>query len=217
MRLLSLLALLPLPAAAEVVDFEGMPIGSPPPGWTIATTGQGAASQWEVVADESSPAGARVLAQLSKDATAERSAIALHPAEPLANGAVTVRFKPVSGSVDRAAGIVWRYSDENNYYLVRANALEGDVVLYKVEQGRRTPLAPAGKGVERAVEAPVPAGRWSALRVAFMGTRFVVSFDDKPLFEVEDSTFTGPGRVGLWTKADSVTHFDAFELLPAVQ
>ena len=123
----------------------------------------------------------------------------------------------MSGNVDRAAGIVWRYRDENNFYLVRADALEGNVALYKVEQGRRTSLAPAGKGGAAAVQVPVPAGRWSTLRVAFMGTRFVVSFDEKPLFEVEDSTFAGPGRVGLWTQADSVTHFDAFDLLPAVE
>ena len=217
MKMVSLLALLPLAAAAEVVDFEGMPVGSPPAGWTTAQTGRGASPQWEIVTDESSPAGARVLAQLSKDAPAEGFAIALHPSEPLANGAVTVRFKPVSGTVDRAAGIVWRYRDENNYYVVRANALEGNVVLDKVEQGRRTALAPAGKGGQHAVEATVPSGRWSTLRVAFMGTRFVVSFDEKPLFEVEDSTFAGPGRVGLSTKGDSVTHFDAFDLLPAVQ
>jgi hypothetical protein len=122
----------------------------------------------------------------------------------------------VSGNVDRAAGLVWRYLDENNYYLVRANALEGNVVLYKVEGGRRTSLAPVGKGGEYGVAQSVPVGRWSTLRVAFMGSRFVVSFDDKPLFEVDDATFAGPGRVGVWTKADSVTYFDEFELLPAV-
>ena len=217
MKMLSLLALLPLAAAAEVVDFEGMPIGSPPTGWTIAKTGRGAAPQWEIVTDESSPAGARVLAQLSEDATAERFTLALHPAAPVENGAVSVRFKPVSGNVDRAAGIVWRYRDENNYYLVRANALEGNIVLYKVEEGRRTSLAPAGRSGGHGVEVLVPAGRWSTLRVAFMGPRFVVSFDEKPLFEVEDSTFADPGRVGLWTKADSVTRFDAFDLLLAVE
>src|SRR5262245_21766999 len=216
MKMLSLLALLPLAAAADVVDFEGMPIGSPPSGWTIAKTGGGADPHWEIVTDESSPSGARVLAQLSEDATAERFAVALHPAVPLENGAVSVRFKPVSGNVDRAAGIVWRSRDENNYYLVRANALEGNVTLYKVEEGRPTSLAAAGKG-QHAIEVPVPAGRWSTLRVAFMGTRFVVSFDEKPLFEVEDSTFADPGRVGVSTKADSVTHFDGFDLLPAVQ
>jgi len=217
MKKLALLALLPLAAAqAEVVDFEGMPVGSAPNGWTITKTDGGADPRWEIVADSTSPAGARVLAQLSEDATSQRFPLAIHPGGPMKNGAVSVRFKPVSGNVDRAAGLVWRYLDENNYYLVRANALEGNVVLYKVEGGRRTSLAPVGKRGEYGVEQPIPAERWSTLRVAFMGSRFVVSFDDQSLFEVEDATFEGPGRVGVWTKADSVTYFDGFELLPAV-
>ena len=74
MKIVSLLVLLPLAAAADVVDFEGLPIGSPPSGWTIAKTGQGAAPQWEIVTDESSPAGARVLAQLSAAAASGSSA-----------------------------------------------------------------------------------------------------------------------------------------------
>jgi hypothetical protein len=216
MRIVALLGLLPLAASAETVDFEGMPIGSPPAGWIVTKTDGGAEPQWEVVADSPSPAGARVLAQLSKDATSGRFPLAIHPGVALANGAVSVRFKPVSGNVDRAAGLVWRYRDENNYYVVRANALEGNVVLYKVENGRRTPLAPVGKPGQYGVEKAVPAERWSTLRVAFTGPRFVVSFDDESLFEVEDSTFTDAGRVGLWTKADSVTYFDDLELLPAV-
>jgi hypothetical protein len=218
MRMLPLLALLPLAAArAEVVDFEGMPIGSPPMDWTIVKTGAGGDPQWEIVSDSTSPAGARVLAQRSEDATPERLLLAIHPAMALSNGAVTVRFKPVSGNVDRAAGLVWRYRDESNYYVVRANALEDNVVLYKVEAGQRTALPPAGKSGEHAVAYVVPAGRWSTLRVAFMGPRFVVSVDSKPLFEVEDSTFAGPGKVGVWTQADSVTYFDEFDLLVAVE
>jgi hypothetical protein len=218
MKMLSLLALLPLAAArAEVVDFEGMPLGSPPSGWTFAQTGGGAAAQWEIFVDSTSPAGARVLAQRSEDATSERSMLAIHPAAALANGAVAVRFKPVAGSVERAAGLVWRYRDENNYYLVRASALDDDVALFKVQDGQRVSLQPAGQGGARVVEHAVPAGRWSTLRVAFMGARFVVSLDGKPLFEVEDATFTGAGKVGLWTKADSVTYFDELEVLVGVK
>jgi hypothetical protein len=216
MKGLALLALLPLAAGAETVDFEGMLLGAAPGGWTIAKTDGGADPQWEVVADSTSPGGARVLAQLSRDATSERFPLAIHPGPALVNGAVSVRFKPVSGDVDRAAGLVWRYRDENNYYLVRANALEDNVVLYKVENGRRTPLAPVGKPGQYGVEKAVPTERWSTLRVAFMGPRFVVSFDSEALYDVEDSTFADAGRVGLWTKADSVTYFDELEVLPAV-
>jgi hypothetical protein len=116
----------------------------------------------------------------------------------------------VSGRVDQAAGLVWRYRDENNYYIVRANALENNVVLYKVQDGRRTPLGPVGRTDDYGVKHPVPAGQWSTLGVSFDDTRFGVTFDGQALFEVIDSTFTDAGSVGLWTKADSVTYFDGF-------
>jgi hypothetical protein len=125
---------------------------------------------------------------------------------------VSVRFKPVSGTVDQAAGIVWRYRDAGNYYIVRANALENNVVLYKVENGKRIPLAPRGTPAKTyGVKHTVPGQTWSRLSVAFHGNLFTVSFNGEKLFEVEDNTFPDPGRIGLWTKADSVTHFDDFE------
>ena len=124
-----------------------------------------------------------------------------------------MKFKPVSGEVDRAAGVVWRYRDENNYCIVRANALENNVVLYKVADGKRTSLAPKGTAAGAyGVDREVPAGRWSALEVLVEGPGFTVFFEGEKLFEVEDGTFTGAGRVGLWTKADSVTYFDDYEV-----
>src|SRR5262245_51816378 len=145
MRILLLLALLPRAAVADVVDFEGMPLGSPPAGWTIAKTGRGAAPRWEIVTDESSPSGARVLAQLSEDATAERFALALHPNAPLENGAVTVRFQPVYGNVDRATGNGWRYRDENRYFLVRSNSLESNMRVSEADRRGATLVAAPGE------------------------------------------------------------------------
>ena len=201
MRMLPLLALLPLAAArAEVVDFEGMPIGSPPIDWTIVKTGGGGDPQWEVVADSTSPAGARVLAQRSEDSTSERFLLAIHPAAALANGAVTVRFKPVSGNVDRAAGLVWRYRDENNYYVVRANALENNYRLYHVVNGRRVQFAGANFKV-----AP---GEWHELRVECAGNHIACFYDGEKKIDATDDTFKDAGKVGAWTKADSVTYFD---------
>ena len=121
---------------------------------------------------------------------------------------VSVRFRPVSGRVDRAAGLVWRYQNEDNYYLARANALEDNVVVYKVERGRRTDLPVKGAGRTYGQPAKVPAGQWSTLRVVAAGARFEVWFNDAKLYEVEDATFAAAGRVGVWTKADSVTQFD---------
>jgi hypothetical protein len=124
------------------------------------------------------------------------------------DGFVEAKFKAIAGSQDRAAGIVWRAKDANNYYVLRANALENNVVLYKTVGGVRSELDIVGRKGGYGVSVPVPANTWHTLRVDFKASRFRVSFNDKQLFEVEDATFTDAGKVGLWTKADSVTLFD---------
>jgi hypothetical protein len=128
----------------------------------------------------------------------------------LTDGFIEVRFKAVSGTEDRAAGLVWRASDANNYYVVRANALEDNVVVYKIVRGKRSSLDIVGRKGGYGVKVPVPANRWHVLRVDFAGHRSKIGFNGKALFEVEDATFSEAGMVGLWTKADSVTLFDDF-------
>jgi hypothetical protein len=203
--------LAPAAALGDAVDFEAADVGSVPTGWAVAMTSDGGQPRWEVVRDATSPTGANVLAQVSDDRTSGRFPLAIYEGVETVDGVVAVRFKPVSGRVDQAAGLVWRYRDPGNYYIVRANALEDNVVLYKVVDGRRTPLPPVGRGDDYGVEHRVPAQSWSTLAVTFSGARFVVTFDGAPLFEVVDNTFTSAGKVGLWTKADSVTYFDGFE------
>lgn len=206
----------------ETIDFEQAARGRLPSdwseaatsaGWFTAITGKGKPPQWEVLPDATAPSGSKILAQLSDDRTSGRFPLAVYGRADLVNGKVQVKFKPISGSVDQAAGLVWRYRDENNYYIVRANALEDNVVLYKVENGKRSALSPIGRKGDYGVKHTVPANKWSTLGVAFADSTFTVSFDGKQLFEVQDSTFAGAGKVGLWTKADSVTHFDDFEVL----
>ena len=152
--------------------------------------------------------GGKVLAQTDADRTNDRFPMAVLNDVIARDLDLSVRFKPVSGKVDQAAGLVWRYQDENNYYIVRANALEGNVVLYKVEKGRRTDLPIKGEGRTYGKKAPVPSGEWSQLAVSAKGNTFQVQLNGKLLYEVDDATFTGAGKVGVWTKADSVTHFD---------
>jgi hypothetical protein len=211
-RILSLL-LIPTQLFAEPIDFEAEGAGLVPRGWSIAMTHDGDAPLWQIERDPTSPNGPKVLAQLSQDRTSGRFPLAIHESEDFTNGVISVRFKPISGRVDRAAGLVWRYRDENNYYVVRANALENNVVLYKVENGRRSSLSPVGRAGEYGVRHTVPSQRWSKLGVEFNGERFVVLMNDQVLFEVEDTTFAGAGKAGLWTKADSVTYFDGFEIM----
>lgn len=178
-------------------------------------THTGGAPKWEVLKDDTAPSKPNALAQTSTDRTGGRFPLAVYERANLTDGAVSVSFKPVSGSGDQAAGIVWRYKDPNNYYIVRANALEDNVVLYKVEGGTRVSLAPKGTPSNTyGAKHPVPERTWSTLRVEFQGSRFSVLFDGKKIMEVEDNTFAGAGRVGLWTKADSVTYFDDFRIEP---
>ena len=106
-----------------------------------------------------------------------------------------------------AGGVVWRYRDENNYYVARANAVENTVSVFKVENGRKIPLFAD-------VKHPIPANSWSILKVSARGSRFQVFVDHRRVLEGRDATFSAPGRVGLWALGDSVVYFDDFRVYP---
>lgn len=212
---LTLVALsgLAVSAAAQTWRFDGQKAGEPPKGLTCTLTGKGRPGAWKIVADTTAPSAPNVLAQTDADATGYRFPVCVAERVTATDLDLSVRFKPVSGSGDQAAGLVWRYRDKDNYYIVRANALEGNVVLYKVENGRRSDLDPRGSAPGTyGRKARVPSGTWSALRVTARGRLFEVFVNGEKLFDVEDGTFGGAGQVGVWTKADSVTHFDDLEL-----
>jgi hypothetical protein len=155
-----------------------------------------------------------VLAQLSRDVAAGRFPLAIWNGAAFRNGEVSAAFKTVDGGIDRAAGIVWRYQDPNNYYIVRANALENNIVLYKVEAGVRLSIAPKGlPSRSYGVKHEIPGGRWNTLRVVFKDSLFTVFLNGDRLFDAEDRTFNQPGKTGLWTKADSVTYFADFTVI----
>ncbi len=190
------------------IDFEKYETGKTPADFTAALTGGGGEGKWVVESDASAPAGGKVLAQTSTDATNKRYPVCVYNEFTAKDVDVSVRFKAISGEVDQAAGIVWRYRDKDNYYVVRANALENNVVLYKTQDGVRSDLKLKGKDSGYGVKAEVPKDQWSTLKVSAVGNAFVVSLNEKPLFEVVDDTFAEAGKIGVWTKADSVTHFD---------
>ena len=213
-RLVAAAALLVHAVLAEVIRFDQAAIGGIPPGWTVAMTHAGAPPRWEIRRDDSAPHPPFVFAQVSQDQTAGRFPLAIWDRTILRDGEVRVAFKAVSGKVDQAAGIVWRYQDPDNYYIVRANALENNVVLYKVEKGVRLSIAPKGLPSRAyGVKHPVPSGQWNRLRVVFKDALYTVFFNGERLFDVEDQTFRQPGRTGLWTKADSQTWFNEFTIV----
>lgn len=200
-------------APGELIRFATGPPGSVPSGWSIAMTHTGGAPQWQIVRDPSAPSPPFAFGQTSKDRTAGRFPLAVWNGASIRNGEVSVAFKTVSGTVDQAAGIVWRYQDPNNYYIVRANSLESNIVLYKVENGVRLSIPPLGiPSRSYGVKHAIPNGRWCTLRVVFNGSRFSVFFNGERVFETEDASMTKAGKTGLWTKADSVAYFDDFSV-----
>jgi hypothetical protein len=196
--------------AGSTTSFEADAIGSAPKGWTATKTGRGD-PRWTVEQDPTAPSRSRVVKQ-SGQATYP---LLLKDGSAIKDGFIEIKFKAAAGSEDRAAGVVWRAQDANNYYVARANALEDNVVLYKTVGGVRTHLEIVGRKGGYGVSAEVPANQWLALRVEFNAGHFGVIYNGKRMFEVEDATFAGAGMVGLWTKADSVTLFDEISYGPA--
>jgi YVTN family beta-propeller protein len=202
-----------LTAEAQTYGFDGQKAGEPPKGMTCALTGKGRPGAWKVLADTTAPSPPHVLAQGDDDGTSYRFPVCVVSGLTAVDLDLSVRFKPVAGSVDQAAGLVFRYRDPDNYYIVRANALENNVVLYKVENGKRSDLDPRGAGAfAYGKKAPVPSRAWSTLRVVARRGVFETYLNGEKLFDVDDATFTAAGQVGVWTKADSVTYFDDLAL-----
>lgn len=197
----------------QFINFDSAKPGSVPSGWTAVSTGTGARAKWEVLKDPSAPSPPYVFAQNSRGSSASVCPLAILDQTEVKDGELSVRMKPVGGKEDCTGGLVWRYYDPKNYYLVRANAMENSVIVYRVEHGKRTPLMVKGTPPQSyGVKHPVLANQWSMLKVQFRGPQFSVYFNHKRLFQVVDSTFGRPGKVGLWTMADSITYFDDFRI-----
>ncbi len=184
-------------ALADTVNFDKADVGKPPAGWTATKTGTGE-PKWAVVADDSAPSKPNVLKQ-SGEATYP---VCIKDDTSLKDGFVEVKFKPISGKEDQAGGVIWRCKDADHYYIARANALEDNVTIYHTIKGRRAAF--------KNVNEKVASGVWHTLRVDFASKQFTVTLDGKKVIEATDESFKEAGKVGVWTKADSVTLFDDF-------
>ena len=159
---------------------------------------------WIVRAEADAPSKPNALCQI---ANAEFPAIVLDTAV-YGDVTVTVRFKPISGKVDQAAGVIARVQDRDNYYILRANVLETNVNLYKYAGGRRSGIKDGG--------ATVANGKWQELRLEVAGDTLRGFLDGRLVVEAKDGTYKA-GRIGLWTKADSVTCFDDLVVTPGTR
>ncbi len=193
-------------SGAKTWDFQSDALNAPPAGFSFGRTGQGREGKWVVIQDPTAPFGDHVLAQLDQDDTDHRFPVAVADAPSLKDLRLEVRCKPVSGKTDEACGLVFRYRDPDDYYVARANALEDNVNLYRVVKGQRRQIEGwSGK---------VAANAWHALAIEARGDRLQVFWEGEPIIDARDDTFSDAGKVGVWTKADSVTYFDALTAMP---
>lgn len=201
--LLFLILLLPLPAAAQLVAPLTLPDGRI--ACTQGKTGVGRVTAWEAV-PEPTAAGGWALTETAGDATDLRFALCISEQTVARDVDATLRFKAIGGTHSRAAGLVLRAQSANDYYVVRADALEGSVRLYRMARGRRAQIA--AKNVE------VTSDRWHTLRVILKGNDFEVSLDDALLFKATDASLPQPGTVGVWSQADSLILFGSLLVAP---
>ncbi len=196
-------------AGTPAVTYTSPASSTPPASWSFDQDATGAppagsqvfAGEWVVRAEGDAPSSPNALCQVGR---AEFPAIALG-STVYGDLSVTVRFKPISGREDQAAGIIFRVQDKDNYYILRANALEGNVNLYLYASGRRSGIKEGG--------AKVASGQWQELRLEASGDRLRGLLNGQPVVEATDASYKA-GRVGLWTKADSVTCFDDAVIQP---
>jgi hypothetical protein len=191
--------------ASFIYNFDSDAVGKVPAKFHTGRTGQGAESTWAVMADPTAPSKPNVAAQTSTDKTDYRFPLLISDEGSFKDLELSVKFKAVAGSVDRAGGLVFRLKDANNYYLVRANALEDNYRLYHVVDGKRRQFAGANF--------KVTSGEWHELKVECVGNKIICYYDGVKKIEATDDTFKDAGKVGLWTKADSVTYFDNLKVL----
>ena len=169
-------------------------------------TGVGRVTQWEAVKDPVA-LGGWALSETGGDATDLHFPLCISVQTIARDVDATLRFKAVGGSHARAAGLILRGQSANDYYVVRADALEGTVRLYRMQGGRRALI----KGQDKA---DVASDQWHALRVIAKGNSFDVSLDDKPMFKATDGSLPLAGTVGVWSQADSRILFGSLVVAP---
>lgn len=213
--------------SAEIkIDFSGYLAGTTPTNFHSALAGGGRHGEWKIILDAApsafapmtpqAPAMNRqpVLAQFSTDPTDERFPLFIYDGETFKDFKVATRFKIVGGMAEQMAGLVFRYQNASNFYVLRASALGHNVRFYKMVDGLRSdPLGP---------ELDVTTNTWHTLAAQCTGNQITLWFDDKPLMPpLQDNTFA-EGRIGYWTKSDAVSYFcdtvvDYTPRIPAAQ
>lgn len=186
-------------------NFDADLAGTLPEDFSIGTLFDGRpAGDWKVLQTDRAQSPPQVLAQLMGKGAEHAYKVVLVNGITGSDVELEVAFLPIDGKADMGGGLIWRAADDRNYYLTRANPLEQNIRIYRVVKGVRHLL----QNFDQIIDVK----RWHRLRVISRGCRIQVFYDEKPVFDLCDRTFTA-GGIGLWTKSDAVTYFDDLRLL----
>ena len=197
-----------------VVNFDNVRPGRFPPFWTATATGSTDPSRWEVRRDDSAPSRPNVFDKVSGFTASTEFPLAIFDKVICRDGDVSVKFKIAqTARKAKAAGIVWRYQDPRNYYLLQFSVDERNIVLFRVQNGQMHPI-PVLKGRPGTVGVPhdLRTGQWYVAKVIFRGNSFRVLFGNRQLFDATDGSLAEQGKTGLWTRGGTVASFDDFRV-----
>jgi hypothetical protein len=161
------------------------------------------AGDWQVLATERAKSHPHVLAQLMAKGAEHAYKVVLLKEVIAADLNLAVSFLPIQGQADMGGGLIWRAADDRNYYLARANPLEQNIRVYRVEKGIRRLL--------QNFDQTITLKQWHTLQITHQGCRVHIFYDGKQVFDLCEETFH-TGMIGLWTKSDAVTYFDDLQL-----
>jgi hypothetical protein len=202
-----------LSLGADTVDFDQAAAGAQPRDWSFACTHKTGSMRWLVHPDATAPSRPNVLAQLAPDRNPWRYALALYDKGYCRDGEVSADMKIVAGNRDQTGGLVWRYQDPNNYYLLHVSANEDTIAVLRVQDGKTMPVAKLGPGLKAfQVSHRIEPQEWNVLKVSFKDVHMTVYFDHRKVMDAEDSAIQKPGKTGLWTKGETIAYFDNFRI-----
>jgi hypothetical protein len=116
------------------------------------------------------------------------------------NGEISIRFRLISGQLDQCAGILFNLKPNGDYLTVRFNGKEDNLVLWTFKSGKRSFVKKGTENVHLAM------GEWHRMKIAVAGTQLRGFLDDKLLLEYTLAEAVS-GKVGVWSKTDSVSQF----------
>jgi len=197
---------------ADNVNFDSVPSGTPPPYWTFVAR-PGNKVRWEVRRDPSAPSRGNVLEKVTPGSLDTDNPSAIFDKVVCRDGDLSVKFRIDGGMRTRTAGIVWRYLDSNNYYLLHFSADQSNIVLFRVRNGRYESIPATGAAAGSfGVTHEIRTGQWYVVKVMFRGSQIRVLFGNRRLFEADDNGLSEAGRTGLWTRGRTTASFDDFRV-----